>query len=346
MKRASLSSKGIVIFTHKERQYFNQRDSLLHQALQDLRKRYFVGMHWGHYHENVGLIHNVDFHMAGLGTVKFQDQISTKIINLCSRNFLSPIFHPGIGEKFWDIINISRPLRIKYLDEFIKSIRTLYDRGKWYRVLLVCPTPAVISNHHDWYVELYNDYIKLFSEAERSLFTLIQLSNGYPFCMPKETIAFLLRSSKVLSIYSHQEGESRVISEALLCGLPVIARSTLRGGGLDYLNSTNSRLFNTPSEAYNCFTDLLDTYPSSLFDTQGIQQEMCSVYTVPKLLEFFRKLFAENNMSFTGAIDVGDLDRALPSHLCRLPIEWRSEFTDDLNSRESCYFFINALQHL
>jgi len=62
------------------------------------------------------------------------------------------------------------------------------------------------------------------------------------FPLSKDEICNFMNLSKIFLLPVEKEGASRVIHEALLCGLPVITCKNLKGGGLDYLNEKNSLL--------------------------------------------------------------------------------------------------------
>src|SRR5207302_2496455 len=136
-------SKGIVIFTHKERLFVigDAPDGPLGEALARLREQYVIGMHWGHYTEDIPSLHWVDFHLAAPGTVQFRNPREVRHIPLSSRNFLGSEFRDLGLPRTWDGVSVTRPLEQNHLDEFLAAIRRTYDRGARLRVLLACPCP-------------------------------------------------------------------------------------------------------------------------------------------------------------------------------------------------------------
>ena len=85
--------------------------------------------------------------------------------------------------------------------------------------------------------------MNMFSETERQNITLTLLSPlGNPFPLSEQAISDFMNLSKVFTLFSDKEGESRVVSEALLCGLPVVVKKDILGGATDYLNIQNSTL--------------------------------------------------------------------------------------------------------
>ena len=89
-----------------------------------------------------------------------------------------------------------------------------------------------------------NHIMSELSETERQNITLTLLSPlGNPFPLSEQAISDFMNLSKVFTLFSDKEGESRVVSEALLCGLPVVVKKDILGGATDYLNIQNSKLF-------------------------------------------------------------------------------------------------------
>lgn len=337
------NSKGILVFTHKERDYVDSRILVVAETIARVREKYVIGMHWGHYDPSVGDLPNVDFHLAGRGTILFREGVKARHIQLCSRNFTPACFRKMGIPKYWDIINISRPLKLKNLDEFLATIRRIYDKGHHLKVLLICPCPFLMDDE-GWYTELYEDYVRMFSREEREDFTLLLLrGDGYPFPLSQSTLAYFYNASKVFALFSDVEGESRVIAEALLCGIPVVVKKHLRGGGRDYLTEENSGQFSTLDEACELLIEFSGNDEKYLFDTELLQKSLSETYTVATLEREITTLFAELGLVFKGPLNVRRLDRRLPSHELTLPADLRREITNDLNSHLSTMLYLNSL---
>src|SRR3954470_20433316 len=71
LKDRAPSSKGIVVFTHKERSVIEAGGEALAPILDELREHYLVALHWGHYAAGVEEIAWVDVHLAAPGTISF-----------------------------------------------------------------------------------------------------------------------------------------------------------------------------------------------------------------------------------------------------------------------------------
>lgn len=87
LKSAS-NSKGLYIFTHKEKHLFTSNDPRIRFCLESLAKKYVIGMHWGWFSRLDEDVPIVDFHLASPGTLIASPKVSTPIIGFGSRNFI------------------------------------------------------------------------------------------------------------------------------------------------------------------------------------------------------------------------------------------------------------------
>jgi hypothetical protein len=211
------------------------------------------------------------------------------------------------------------------------------------KALLVCPEIPDPNPAHE-YVEMVKDYRALFTESERKNTTLLLTSSQlYPFPLEQETIAFLYNSSRFFALFSEQEGESRVISEALLCGLPVIVKRDLRGGGRDYLNEQNSFQFQNLDEAASGILALLDDRMSRSVDVEAVAQALREDNSSAVFRRELAEIFAAKGFDLNDPIDLTGLDRKLPGHYVSLPPEIRMEKTDDIRDVVGFKLFMHFL---
>ncbi|MFT5171695.1 MAG: glycosyltransferase involved in cell wall biosynthesis, partial [Candidatus Marinamargulisbacteria bacterium] len=282
LKQPTSTSKGILIFTHKERFLLNSIQPLVRHQLKLTADRYVIGMHWGGFHD--ALIRppkHVSFHLWAKGLVSFSNLTPPPaIIHLTSRNFTPTCFTKAEISKSWDIINISRLSKIKKLDEFLAVIRRLFDRGMTPKTLLVSPMPADL-NQRNCYREFFSDFDTMFSEEEQRHFTLLMIPSGDDiFPLSQESLSYLYNSSRVFTLFSEEEGEPRVVTEALSCGLPVVIRESLKGAGKDYLTPENSRQFTSLDHAADIFADLLANYNPRSVGTQALKPLLNETYSI------------------------------------------------------------------
>ncbi|MDF2529168.1 MAG: hypothetical protein K0Q57_48 [Gammaproteobacteria bacterium] len=342
LKEPCETSKGIVVFTHKELRCLQVKNSLFTKLYQEIKQHYFIAVHWGHYclYKQANPI--IDFHLAGPGTLKFEKGVHEYHILLCSRNFIPDVFKPMHIEKFWDVINISRASKLKKLEDFLQVIRKAYDKGRLLKVLLVMP--ALKSSHPDAYSNLYQQYQTLFNEHEKEYFTFMWLNEQCEmFPLPRQTLAYFINASKVFALFSEKEGESRVIAEALMCGVPVLARKNLIGGGLDYLNPENSCLFTDLDQAAEQLISM-SQYPEKYrFDATKIVDELSEKASIKKLKTALIDFYRYRGETFMGELNFENLDRTLPGHILSLPSYLRAAQTNDLKSELAAYIYMESL---
>ncbi len=343
LKESNLNSKGVIVFTHKEKALFENKYlmRILKKELLQLKSMYFFAMHWGHYHKNIETIDLIDFHFAGQGTVVFKNPEENYHIPLCSRNFSSAVFAKKHSTKVYDIINISRPLRLKKIDEFFLVIKKMISKNFLPKVLIICPLSDDFYHNNHNYIEIYNDYMKLFSSKERKSITLMLLSpEGSPFQLSEEAMSDFMNLSKVFTLFSEKEGESRVVAEALLCGLPVVVKKNLLGGAKDYLNDKNSKLFKSLDEAADIFIDLISNYSKYQFDTKSLEQELSEKYTKKTLINQLELFFSSKQEIFKGELFLKNLSKKLPSHQNEFSKNIAPGETDDIITSKGFYRFL------
>ena len=322
------NTKGILIYTHKELEAVRWHDDvskgipLLHQDIVD---NYHIGIHHGSIPRT---FHNVDnrisFAMASPGQTASEMSAPRVQIPMNSRNFLPNFFKSTGGEKIWDILNISRNMPLKRLDVFMRAIRELYNQQKFLTVLLVVPSEYDEINNPSSWPQIMDYYENNFSAKERDLFTFIKLSPEYSGQgISLSAIAHFYKSSKVFTLLSDIEGESRVIHEALACGLPVVCYSGLSGGGRDYLNDLNSVQFDDYGNLATALENAVKKTDQKLLtvDTESIRNNMCSEKTIPVFINYINRLYAldGNIVNQTELINTDYLHLRLPSHFLDVP---------------------------
>jgi glycosyltransferase involved in cell wall biosynthesis len=338
LKDPTPSSKGILILTHKEARVLDAPAPPVAAALAGVRERYHVGLHWGHFASGVERLPWVEFHLAGRGTLRLAPGNDTPHIPLASRNFLPDLFADQGLDRHWDVLSVARPLRLKNLDELLRALRHAWDTGRPLSALLLCPAPARMDDD-GWYGSIYDDYLRMFSEDERDHVVVLLLRDGYPFPLGPQTMTWLYNSSKAFALFSDQEGESRVVAEALVCGCHVAVKHELRGGADDYLDASNSARFTTVEEAADALAELAARPPVAL--TPALQDELYERATAPRLRRELTELLRLPEDADGWHLD--DLARRLPGHVLALPPGLRAELTNDLASQEEALVYFGML---
>lgn len=370
-KKTTENQKGIVIFTHKELHYFEgnlpswkllvkkprvyfkkvisilSKDWKTKSKLFNIRKKYYIGIHWGAFHEKVKTPNWVDFHMSAPGTCTFKGD--PFIIPLSSANFTPKIMKNENKEKYWDLICVAKNAKVKKFPELLASIRKIYDLGYDFKVIFV-----VASNDHEpshsYYNDLLKDYNEMFSAEEREKFTIIKTHPDTGFQGFSYTfLSHLYNESKVFTIFSQKEGECRVIKEAQLCGLPVVVKSDMEGGGRDFLNKNNSVMFDEYENAHIAIVEAVENYRDYIVDYEKIEVDIGEESSVRKIKSYFSELYKADGKEFDqNLINTDNLNRRLPAHFFDESISWanKPEFrfsTTDIANKHMFHEFLKAL---
>jgi glycosyltransferase involved in cell wall biosynthesis len=215
-------SKGVVVFTDRERDGVINPDAALRSAIARLKDRWVVGLHhnWQDFRFRYDPL--FDFSMAGPDELKERRRRRFPLVPLDAANFAPTAFSPG-GDKFWDVLSVSRPVFFKRIPEMFDAVRELYDRGELYRILLICPIPPYDPGQEETVLyDIRKRYERLFSDAEQERFVLMTIDYRYPFPFDRETLAHFYRSSRVFLHTADDERRPRTVAYAWATGLPVV----------------------------------------------------------------------------------------------------------------------------
>ena len=332
------NNKGFIVFTHKEKNFFIKKylNFFLQKNIRNLKSKYILGMHWGWFKENEVDIPFIDFHLAAKGTLSFKNPNNNTILNLCNRNFIDKIFKKKNYTKIFDLICISRPVNFKKNKELFIAANKIYQLGYKYRILLIFPMPteSLFKKHDHFYHELIDDYNNFIGKQYRQYFTLIPIYTfDHQYVFSKEEICDFLNLSKVFILPVEREGASRVIHEALVCGLPIIAYKNLQGGGEDLLNNSNSLFFEEYENMHKQIIYMMENLDKFKYDETKYLQICSETYQIPILKEYLKKIYLKQEGFFKDEdqYDFEDLDRKLDSHEITLPQNMRKKITNKKN---------------
>ncbi len=222
------AGKGCVSFTTPERDQVILKDQAARAAVQALKRRYLVGLHHNWHDHDFAYDPLFDFSLAGDGDLIERNGRAFPRVALDACNFAPSCFAPrGQGEEpFWDVLNVSRAVFFKGIPEFFQAIRAIYDRGRYIRVLHLCPVPkpdeAGTALH-----DIRQRYEAVFAPHERRFFNLMTMDWDYPFPLDLETLAFFYRASRVYVHSAQDERRCRVAAYAWASGIPVVARENV-----------------------------------------------------------------------------------------------------------------------
>lgn len=345
MKQSSPEARGILVLTHKEIGFVRTDLPPFRRCLELLRRRYVIGIHYGHFRDNVRPGSWVDFHFAPSDTVRFAHPEAVRAFPFSSSHFIPSFFRDQQLPKPWDIISVTRPIPLKGNESLLRSLALTKRRRPQTRALIVSTgTKGGRNENGD---QLWATYQRDLSYEERQDIVLLPFElTGRPFAFPRKDLAWLYNSSRVFTLFSDKEGGSKAIKEALLCGLPVVLRRELIGGGLELTNEHNSQLFSDENGAAEAFCHILDNYERFRFDPAPLAERASEVHTVGKLEALLRQMYSELNEPWDGVWDSTDLSMKLPSHHPGLiPQHLAQGWTSDLpSSRAMLEFFALLLE--
>jgi len=329
LKKPTSNSRGVLIFTHKERQFFSSGLDIVESKIKSLKKEYVVGMHWGIYQPDpVDKIPYVDFHLARESTVSFNSE--TTRIPLVAYNFNPKYMEPLDVPKRWDILTVAHPSKRKRLSDLLETIKIMFDEGYSPNVLLWCPSPAERGGPN-WDQRFFELYENIFTNDERDQIELTTpIRDGSLYPLPHEIMPYLYNSSKIFTLFSNLEGDPRAITEALMCGTPVVVRSDLVGSGKDYLNAENSEIVTTKREAAQTFQEMLQNPDKYQVNADQLGKQLSIEHTAEKLEQGIKSVFQEKRYNYEGEIIKNNLSMKLPSHEITLPQRLRQKQSNDI----------------
>lgn len=344
MKRPLGASKGILVLTHKELPQVADHVPGMRRVLDVVRHHYLIAAHYGWFQQAYVPPQWVDFHFAPRATVDFARPGEVRALPFNSSYFIPACFRPRATEKQWDVIAVTRPVAFKNTDRLLRALRILKDRRPQSRALIICSS-STKSTRENLADQLLSQYERDFTFDERQDIALLMSRTALtPFAFPRRDLAWLYSASRVFALFSDQEGGSKAVKEAMLCGLPVVLNRHLRGGGLEFCNDENSRLFSDENEAASVMAELLDLRSASPLDTSELARQTSETYTVPKLLDALATLYDQLGLPWQGPVDTEDLSMKLPSHSPELvPQALQAGWTSDLRTPSAMLTFLNGL---
>ena len=344
LKKQEARSKGIIMFTHKEAHLLRTKNKTLVKRISSVKQHYYFGMHFGWYSPNFILPPCIDFILAGPGTFPDPPE-NIPHIEMCSRDFIPHFFDPGnntdLRNRHFDIICVGNNVRTKKINEFLVMAREVMDARPNTTILLVTSGPKK-QREPRFYSTLRQDYFRMFTQEERQYFSMIDFRRDHKelYGLGYNAVPWLLKSAKLLAHFSEVEGGVKIISEALVCGTPVMVKQNLSGGGLDHTSPENSILMKDAKDAAQKALLHLENPENLAFDVTSMQKKIREDYSVPVLIEKLKEVFSFYGTDFSGSIDGQNLARKLPAHNNQMSAKLTNTFTDDLNSPLSLYQYL------
>ena len=360
-KHPYVRDKGIVIFTHKEWGYFTgnkitrrlKRErripsliyreirSPFNEKLKRIGKKYFIGVHFGFFYPHLFSSTFADFVFSKKSNLPNIDNSIVRI-PLNSRDFTSTVFGRQDVHKYYDVMTVARDVKFKNYPLLFESIKLCLALRPNSTFLLIVPSQAGVSFGVE--KKLAEIYYATFTRKEQTQITFLYLHPKLQWGLHQNQLADFYNRSRVFTLFSKAEGESRVISEALCCGLPIVTYSKLLGGGTDLLSDKNSVSFDSFNQAHLAWIKALECFPNGILEhPEKLTRED---FTIQLLHNYFENIYQQNQQSYDGELlNTDHLDRRLPGHYYDVP--WMTSHrkpTADVLSKKQFKIFFRDLQ--
>ncbi len=302
LKKPSLTTPGIITFTHNEvLRGLPKKSKKVKQFLMNSKKhnKWIFGVHIQGDCSNFNFWPKNNwesFYMWSNPSANFLSNLQKEIITpLTCVNFLPFKEIKSTPNKIWDICVISRPSEIKRIKETLLIIKKLFSLKEDLKVIFVVPDPRKLNLGDKVYLEQQID--RNYFELPKLLFSTEQLKNISFISSSQESFGNfpisddlmheIISKSRFVFLNSHKEGVPRVLIESFSKGVPCILSENLKCG-LNYLFNEENTLFIKDSiqMAANQIFFGLENYQKFNVDYLKIQREFFDKYNKPKLKKF------------------------------------------------------------
>ena len=315
--------------------------------INSLSSKYYIGIHWGGFYENPPYADWVNFHLTKPSTTPLIED--KYIIPLQSANFTPDVMRPKKIDKYWDIVCVAKNATFKNYPKLMSSIRKIYDLGYKYKVIFIIAS-SKNNDKNKKFDDIFENYFSNFTSFERENFTIIKTDPDTGFQGFSYTfLSHIYNQSKVFTLFSQEEGVAKVINEALLCGVPVVVKEDLRGGGREYLDNKNSMTFSDYENAHKTLIEAVENFNNFKIKTEELKSIISETASLEKLKMHFLKMYKKNGENFDGnLINTDNLNRRLPAHYYdKKTIKWATDLdyrfkTTDITTYEMFIDFYNC----
>ena len=340
-------SKGIVVFTHKECQYFfkGRRALNLPRALgflkpilklssylsgwrlsrkyrrrfSALRRSCFIGMHVGGRLRFSPKFGELDFLLSSDHALTNPEEVPAgmRVIHMRAENCVPRTFTVNHSfPKYWDILCVANNSTNKHLRQFLDAVKRTYQAGKPYRVLLVNLAAPHEHRTIGYDAGIVRHYQETFTDEEKQWCTFLRLSpelgcDGLSYSQ----MAYFFQCSRVFALFSEVEGGPRVVYEALKTGLPVVMPSWFEGGARDFLDAHNAVFFDSYDTAHESLIETVEDVDRFEVPDANVEARIGEDVAVEQFRLEFARMFADRQVPFDGVLaNTDNLNTRLCGH--------------------------------
>lgn len=334
----SNTEKGVLIFKHLEIQFLNKLSSSL---LNEVRKKYTLGMYFGSFYKLNKDLDYIDFYLATDNVIEINNSTKPRI-PLNGFNFIDEsLFHSEIKtEKKYDFLFVGTSITLKNLTKFLKGLTELYEQRNDFKVCIILRTTSTIEGL--LYVRKIRKTLNNMPIELRKSIVYMELPTKAN-ALPKDLMNNIYKQSRSLVIPSSLEGAARVVGEAAINNLSVISYSKMKGGTNNYLNLEMDYLFDDFSQLPDKLGKLLDRrveLEKYIAPNKSNYMESCSRIELCNYLENIVNL---DSIDIYKKIKDRNLYNAFSSHLNELPEYFSNDKTDEIYSFNKMNKFLTYL---
>ncbi len=320
LKSKNKNSPGIIVFTHGEALWgVPAKSKKVKKFLLEMSKRneWIFGIHIQGNVDWIGKWKKQNwqkFFMWPNKNQKFLENIPKEIItNLTCINFYKDnLLENRIEKKKYDLISITRFTTLKKIQLNIRIYKELLKINPKLKVIFVSPIP---ENQNKFFMDEGLKTLEEFKKILKNEMTTVQLKQVEFICSPQryfnklplsdDFIYDLISLSKNLLLTSHMEGVPRVIVEAFNLKTNVIVSNKLICGTTVYQNDNNSFSYEENEQlddklnAENIAKQINDYLDKGyIFENKVDNKLFMGKENIPKLKNFFKQIFYQNNIPF------------------------------------------------
>ena len=304
LKKTQETLPGLLVFSHKEYiKFMNTR--IGNHFIKELKKFYFIGVHWGYSTSNPIENNNIDIHFTLPGLLPEGYAQSSYIIPLTTRNFMPSTFKiEDYSEKEWDVITIGRKVKIKRYLEFFLIVKKVLKAKPDTKILIISPEDEFPKKStFDYLFE--ENYNQIFSEEEKKQ---IQIYSKNTYIKQKEIVQMLNRS-KTFLFTSTQEGVAKVTAEAAMCGLKVLVYKNFIGNATYGISNDQLYLYKDINDAANNLIRFIEEGETFTGNLSLLKEEDSLI----KLHEYLDIFYSERELNYDRILNSNDLRNNLNS---------------------------------
>ena len=213
--------KGVLSVTTSEMNQILDNGRLIDEV-REIKNQYYLGLHHNWHPVDFEISSEFDFHfLESKDAIFFNGREQLMEMDAC--NFTPACFSGSRNIPIWDLLIVGRTANFKRPYKTIETVRELFDRGHFLKILWICPMDLEKSEDQS----VAKAYECMFSQSEKELFTLLNPQANYPFTFSRQELSLFYLSSRSYVHFADVETRCRVAAYAFCAGIPVIGNSTI-----------------------------------------------------------------------------------------------------------------------